>query len=229
MIEKLRSLVDELGWVDAIIYIIDRALGTIKAPVSIARYVLVAQAVPDKPMLPPKRGSSIVVRPLKLADDLGSETTLSPALFARRTACGSITFGAFDASGLIGYLSIDLGPHDDEFLPARFVPLPTSLCAWDYDFFVTARLRLGVVYLRIWDSVFEFLRNRGVAWSFSYIASANVRSMKSQLRMGAIPVETFIVARLGRCQVFLRARPPFIQIAGLSGCRPEIATVAPQR
>ena len=227
--DKVRTLISALGWVDASIYAMNRCCQAAGGYFGITRYVLVAQPVLQNSLLPSNRGGSIVVRELHAVEDLGPDAPLAPALFAARKARGSICLGAFDRTRLVGYLYLTVGAHNDEAVFARFVPLPHRSAVWDYDLFILPKHRAGVVYLRIWEEVFKFLRKRSIAWSISYIASFNIRSMKSQFRLGAVLVGHFIVIEFGRRQVILLARRPFVAVGHESGRRPEIRVIAPER
>jgi hypothetical protein len=153
---------------------------------------------------------------------------LSRRLLENRAESGSIGVGAFDRNRLVGYAWLSLGPHDDELLLARFVPASRSV-SWDYDFFVAPSHRLGIVYARIWDHIFEILSSRGIEWSFSYIAFYNRVSLRSQLNMGAVPVGSFIAAAAGKYQVFLSCHFPLVRLARDNSSRAEFSLVPPRQ
>lgn len=226
-IGKLKRLIADLGWLDASIYALDRCGSAFTGAIGITRYILVAQPVPEKPLLPSGRGESLTVRPLSSSDDLGNETPLSPSVLASRERRGSICVGAFDGHRLIGFACAALGPHDDELVLARFTPLPHAKAAWDYDFYIAPRYRLGFAFPRIWDEMFTLLRDRGIAWTTSYITAYNITSLKSHLRLGAVPVGGFVVVKLGRSQAILQRRRPFARLATPSRARPEITVAVP--
>lgn len=226
-IEKLKRLVADLGWFDALIYALDRGGSAFAGVTGITRYILVAQPVPEKPLLPSGRGGFLTVRTLNADDDLGNETPLSPAVLASRERRGSICVGAFDGNRLIGFACVALGAHDDEMVLARFTPLPQEKAAWDYDFYIAPGYRLSFAFPRIWDAMFALLRDRGIAWTTSYIAAYSITSLRSQLRLGAVPVGGFVVIKLGRSQAILQGRRPFAKLATRSGARPEIQVSVP--
>ena len=226
--EKLMRLGETLGWVDTLFYGLNRCCQAAGGWLGITRYILLAQPVHQQPLLPSNRARAITVRPLQFTDDLGNETTLTRELLATRADRGSICFGAFEGDRLVGCANVAFVTHDDEFLHARFILLPKDRAAWDYDFFVAPRHRLGVVYAKLWEGVFQFLRKRGIEWSLSYVASYNARSLMSHARMGALEIGSFVIVKLGRRQAIIQTSKPFFQIADGSRRRADIPVMAPR-
>ena len=62
VLSKFQAAAQELGWANAILYGLDRALEKCGLPIHILHYRLVAQPVSAKPHLPGHRGKSILIR-----------------------------------------------------------------------------------------------------------------------------------------------------------------------
>ena len=213
MFQKIRSAIDELGFTDALIYGLDRALrGGLGAAV-LFRYALVAQPVPERAMLPTRRGREIEVRMLPGPDPILAEVELDPPVVAYRFGQGAVCFGAFKDDAIVGCLWLCLGPYEEDEVRCRFVPTPEAESCWDLGLYVTPRLRGGLVFARLWDEANDYLRKRGVRWTLSRIGIANTGSLGSHARLGAKRFGTATYLRLGSMQIMLATLRPFIEVS----------------
>lgn len=223
--EKLKRLVAELGRADALLYCLDRLGQATGGRIGFTRYLLVAQPVVSLAIS--GLGSTITVRPLESLAGLSNETTLTAKSLAARTARNTICFGAFVGDKLVGFACISLVPHDDEILNIRFITAPANKTAWDYDLFIAPGHRLGVVYAKLWNEMFAFLKSRGIEWTISHIASYNLHSWRSHSRMGAVPIGSLIVIRLGRRHIVIDCARRRVLLADESPRRAEVLISAP--
>lgn len=211
-LRKLRSLAAEIGWLNGALYLGGRVLRRFfKAKV--IRYYLVAQPVPDKALLPPRRGASIVIRLLEDGDSALAGLPLTGTVLRFRFDQGSICFGAFRDNLIVGCLWLCLGPYDEDEVRCRFQPWPEDRTAWDFDVYVQPEHRAGFVFARLWDEANRYLRNRGIQWSISRISAFNSHSLSSHARLGASRCGSLTALRLGRWQVALCSARPRIHIS----------------
>lgn len=227
MLRKLLEPFKEFGAVSGALYILDRALKRLGLPAGVYRYILVAQPVPDRPLLGPRRGQSIAVRQVSRGDPALAAMPLSDDVLEYRFAQGALCFGAFQGEAMIGCLWICLGSYDEDEVRCRFVPLPPGGASWDFDIYVRDDLRTGLAFARLWDTVNADLRGRGVAWSFSRISAFNPRSLASHNRLGARRIGTATYLSLGPWQVMLSSLPPRLHVSTGPRAVPEVRLPAP--
>jgi len=222
---KLASAVHEFGLGNACIYFADRVLAQVGG--GVYRYQFVAQPVPTRPMLPAGRGQSVAVRLVSGDDPALLQLPLDRKVLAFRKSQGCICFGAFDEGKIIGCLWLSLGPYVEDEVRCRFVPSPAGKCAWDFDVYLSPEHRLGFGFARLWDEANGFLRRHGMIWSMSRISALNRSSLAAHARLGAKPIGTAIFVRLGRGQLAIASKFPWINLSFGTASVPEFVLWPP--
>jgi hypothetical protein len=201
-VRRFKNAIDELGWVNGCAYLLARLLGVISLNrVVLRKYYFVAQPVAPKPWLSPRRGNSIVVARV-LADDPIVQRFPRPAeVIAARFAQQGICLVATKAEQFIGFLWLTLGPHQEDEVRCRYVPLPENRTAWDFDVYLHPEHRTGIAFLKLWDAANEFLAARDIAWSLSRISAFNGNSINSHGKMGARRIGAALFLSVGNWQL----------------------------
>jgi hypothetical protein len=226
----LRKLLDpfrEFGAASGGFYILDRAMKRLGLAGGVYRYILVAQPVPERPLLGPRRGQSIAVRQVAAGDPALAAMPLTDRVLDYRYRQGAICFGAFQDETMIGCLWLCLGPYDEDEVRCRFVPLPPGQASWDFDVYVRSDLRTGLAFARLWDAANAYLRERGAAWSISRISGFNPRSLASHNRLGARRIGTATYVAIGQWQIMFASLPPRLHLSTGPGHIPELRLPAP--
>lgn len=225
MIDRIASNVRELGWKDALFYLLSRAIAVVG--VRLFRYVLVAQPVPERSLLNPRRGASMTVREVAPDDPAMEAMPLSAEVVAYRSGQGAHCLGLFRGEEMIGCLWLCLGAYDEDEVRCRFEPSPASQAAWDFDVFLLPEHRGGVGFVRLWDAGNAFLRERGRLWSCSRISAFNRASILAHQRMGAQRLGTATFLRFGPCQVMFSSLAPYLSFSVGFGDGPMLKLETP--
>jgi hypothetical protein len=221
---KLRSVFDEFGALGPL-YLLTRVLeGT---PFGVHAYRLVAQPVPEGPLLPPGRGRKIEVRLLERGDPAFAGLPLTQDVLAYRFGQDAICLGAFKDGAVIGCLWLCLGPYLEDEVRCRFVPLPPGATSWDFDVYLRPEHRIGFGFARLWDEANSLLRRRGVGWSISRISVLNVKSLAAHDRLGIRTLATAVYLRAGRLQAMLASAAPYINLSWSVASAPTLNLRAP--
>jgi hypothetical protein len=229
MIRKIRSLVVEIGLLPALVYGTDRVLLRLtRGHAQIHLCYFMTQPVPDKRLLPAGMRNAITVAPIRPGDLDNTELPLTQDLLQARLERGVVCLGAYKDGRLIGFHCLSFERHDDELYRARFEVGPKGRAVWDFDIFILPTHRGGLSFAFLWDGVFEFLRSRDIRWLTSYIAATNVPSLKSHLRMGSIRLGSVIFLRVGRLQLMLSDRAPYLHASFAETGRPAFRLDAPE-
>ena len=227
MAAKIRKAIEELGLLSGVLYLLDRILQKLGGFAVIRRYVLVAQPVPERPLLGPRRGRSIEVRMVEPGDPALAAMPLSQAVLDYRYGQGALCFGAFQDGRMIGCQWLCLGPYNEDEVRSRFVPRPAGRAAWDFDIYVLPELRQGLAFMRLWDTANAYLRERDVVWSLSRISAFNALSLASHKRLGARRIGTATYLRAGRWQLMISSLRPRLHLSGGPQGVPELPLQVP--
>lgn len=211
MWRKARANLAEMGVLSGALYTVGRAVERITGRTCLFRYSLVAQPVPDHPLLGPRRGRTIAVRLVGPGDPALAEMPLSAAVLQYRFAQDAVCFGAFQDGTMIGCLWLRLGPYIEDEVRCEFVPEGRS--SWDFDVYIAPERRSGLAFARLWDEANSYLRDRGARWSFSRISAFNPRSLAAHGRMGARPVGAATYLRFGRWQLLMSRLAPYLHLS----------------
>jgi len=130
---------------------------------------------------------------------------------------GSNCIGAVREGELVGFMWLQHGILRERLVRCRMHAMPADRVAWDYDFEIHPRYRLGRLFGRLWDCAFEILREQEVRATVSWVRLGNRASEQAHARLGA--------RRIGWAF--------FVTVFGwqlmLSSLRPKIAFTAPGR
>jgi hypothetical protein len=213
VIIKVKSLVRELGAVGALSYVVYRLCTKTGGLASLHRYLFVVQPVPDNALLPGKRGRSIVIEQVNPRAPILLSLPLDDKVLAYRAGQGAICFGAFKGGEIIGCLWLCLSPYQEDEVRCRYHPMPLGGSSWDFDVYLKPEHRNGLGFARLWDEANAFLRQRGIACSWSRISAFNPGSLAAHGRLGAKVVGKATFLRLGPCQVMVASMPPYVHLS----------------
>lgn len=229
MLGKFQSLSAELGRTNALVYLINKMFEGLGGAISLQRYLLVAQPVRSKAILPSHRGRNIEIRTLNDQDSAFDVMPLPEAMIRHRLAQGAVCIAAFEKQRMIGYLWLCLGVYDEDELRCRFAPDPEGEAAWDVDIYVDDAFRSSFAFARLWDAANAYFRQHGIRWSMSKISVFNLASLASHRSLGATPLGnvTFILA--GRWQMLLSSLRPSMHLSTRSASVPLVRLQAPEQ
>ena len=197
----------------ALCYVVYRLCAKSGGLASLHRYLFVAQPVPDNALLPGQRGRSIVIRQLDPRDPVLLSLPLDDKVLAYRAAQRAICFGAFKGGEIIGCLWLCLAPYQEDEVRCRYLPMPPGGASWDFDVYLKPEHRSGLGFARLWDEANAFLRQRGVAFSWSRISAFNPGSLAAHGRLGAKILGKATFFRFGPCQIMVASMPPYLHLS----------------
>lgn len=165
----------------------------------IVRYCLVAQPVPEQPLLSRPDPNTSIHRVLS-GDPLITKFPRATEIIEMRLARGDICLAATVKGQFAGFLWVAFNAYDEDEVRCRY-ELRGEEISWDYDVHVEPQFRLGRTFLRLWDAANDLLRDRGIRWSMSRISSFNSTSLNSHARLGTRPLCTASFIILGPLQI----------------------------
>lgn len=186
------------------------------------RYLFVAQPIPREPLLPARRGRSIAVREVDPGNPVLLSLPLDQKVLSYRAGQGAVCFGAFKEAEIIGCLWLCLSPYEEDEVRCRYCPDPPAASSWDFDVYLKPEHRRGLGFARLWDEANDFLRRRGVAYSWSRISAFNPASLASHARLGAEIVGSATFLKAGTCQLMVASVPPYVHFCRRRADMPSI-------
>jgi hypothetical protein len=227
LVMRLRQLIRDMGWKDGALYLMARVVRRASGGwVELRKYYFVSQPIPDQPLLPANRGTSIAVSGVDRDHPLVSRFPRPPHIIAQRFARGALCFLATKEERFVGFLWLQRGGYLEDEVRCLFTPMPGTEVIWDFDVHVEPEYRSGLVFPRLWDTANRFLREANIKWSVSRISAFNPGSINSHVRLGAYPIGSACFLSIGRWQLLLCTSAPYIHFSGAEERIPEIVLAA---
>lgn len=211
------------------LYLSDRLLNQVNRNISLRRYYLVAQPVPDKALLPERRGQNISIREIKKNDPLINYISRPDNEIERRYNQNAICFGALKDDKLIGYIwLLTSGSYREPEDRCLLTPLPESQASWDLDIYIDPAERFGFTFARLWDEANKYLRKKGITWTVSRISAFNPASVRSHTQLDANFLHSTTFLSIGELQVMVTDITPYIHISLDKETAPHIRIETPR-
>ncbi|WP_028105180.1 GNAT family N-acetyltransferase [Pseudoduganella violaceinigra] len=217
MTTHFQQTLAELGAGNTAWYTLARLLGLLG--IRMVRYEFVAQRVARSAMR--KAPGSLILRTIATLDELPPSYPRPREVVAGRLRQGGSSIAAWKGDELAGILWYQFGAYQEDEVRARYF-LPSPHSCWDYDVFVQPQMRLGTAFCRLWDEAHRRMHGRGIQWSCSRISAFNPGSLRAHRRIGAVSMGTANFFAVGRWQLMLASRPPFLHFSGNSASFPQL-------
>jgi hypothetical protein len=200
-----------MGVVNWLAYATDRALAIVSGGRIRARalwfYAQPVDLIPRAMTRPGDRISTKVVSPAELPEGTFGRPE---GVFAQRFDQGAVCIAAHRDAELIGFMWLQFDALSEHLFRCDFVPCPQGRTAWDFDLFVASDFRLTRAFARLWSHAGEYLSERGIDTTVSWIAFDNDASQRAHRRMGALRVGWAIVLSAGSAQFVLSTAEPYV-------------------
>lgn len=224
VLDSFRSTLQVLGFVDGMLYVMDRMLSRISRDrMRVIKYNLVVQPINDGIGLSGRRCDGVVIREIlegdPLLDTMGHEPETMVWRFRQNARC----LAALKSGGLVGFLWWIEGPYSEDEVRCRFVPEPKGEAVWDFDVYVCPRNRLSPVFSCLWDEASRRLHAAGYRYTCSRISVFNPGSLASHRRLGSYVVGSRVFIRLGLLELSWGSQEPHFCVSFGSTTMPEIS------
>ena len=213
MVHKLVDLYKQYGLVTGFFYGIDRLLQRLSSRLRLYAYQIMVQPITGQALLPERFARRLEFREIRRGDPgvalMPARTEIKEARFAQNAVC----LGAYRDGRLIGYLWFCYGRYDEDEARCTYVVTPKGEAIFDYDLYVLPEHRMGFAFAGIWHGANEYLRKRGIRYSFSRYTRFNLASRRAHERLGGRPVGSAVFLHLGPIQLMAATLWPFLHLA----------------
>lgn len=216
------QLIQQLGWLNTILYIFSRLLSMIShRRIRLYKYYLIAQPVAEKPFFHSGKEGSIVIREINEEDDVTQFFPRPANVIKSRFRSGAKCLVAFKDNEFIGFLWLLFDDYQEDEVRARFSPSPSEQTAWDFDVYVAPNFRLGRAFARLWSEANNILRERKIIWSCSRISAFNSNSLRSHTCLGAELLGSTLFVCIGTWQISFASIFPYFHLSFNNDSFPE--------
>ena len=207
--KRLLGPFEEFGPWLGLLYSIDRVLGSMSSSLRLYVYEFMAQPIPSKPLLPARHGEHFVMREIPRDDADIARMPPRPALDSRFEQ-GAICLGGYFKNEFVGFIWFCFREYKEDEVRYTYVLPPGDEAVFDFDLYIFPEHRLGFGFVRIWNAANEFLRNRGIKWTFSRVTRFNLPSRRAHAHLGSKRVGAALCLKAWRVEVTLATiRPHF--------------------
>ena len=206
----VRDALRRLGFRDGSLFVIATVLArTSRGQVRLHRYLFVAQPVGERRRCA-QQSTPEAIRQVRSDDPLVAQFPRPPAVIAERFRMGAHCFVAERAGRFVGFLWIKEFEYPEDEVRCVYRLQGAERSVWDFDVHIEPAFRLGRTFVRLWDHASDWMRERDYRWTISRISAFNRESLAAHARLGIRPIGRATFLRMGRFQVALLDRAPFV-------------------
>src|SRR5262245_21314168 len=213
MVHKLVDVYRQYGLVTGLFYGIDRVLQRLSSRLRLYAYQVMVQPITDKPFLPERFARRLEFREIGRGDPEVALMPARPEIKEARFAQNAVCLGAFREGRLIGYLWFCHGQYEEDEARCTYLVAPKGDAIFDYDFYIVPEQRMGYAFAGIWHGANEYLRKRGIRYTFSRYTQINLASRRAHERLGGRAVGSAVFLQLGSIQLMAATLWPFLHLS----------------
>ena len=213
MLAKLIGPFKEFGFFAGLLYAIDRLFQRLSPDLRLYYYELVAQPIREGRLLPNNLQGALEIREIRQGDPEIALMPARPDIKDLRFKQNSICLGAFRKNILIGHIWFCFRQYEEDEVRCTFVLPEAVQCVFDFDLYLFPEHRMGLGFAGIWDGANEFLRRRGVRFSFSRLTRFNLPSRRAHVRLGARRVGRLLVLHAWGVELMVATVSPYVHLS----------------
>lgn len=202
----------EFGALAGLLYAIDRVLSKLSPRLRLHVYELMVQPITDKPLVPRRFTTQLVIRQIKAGDPAIAQMPVRADVMAERLRKEATCLGAFKDSVLIGYMWFCGPSYDEDEVRCTYTVNPAQSSVFDFDFFLFPEHRLGLGFVALWNGANQFLTERGVRYTFSRLTRFNLASRRAHRHLGWKLVGRALFLKAWHVEVMLASLSPFVHV-----------------
>src|SRR5271167_930600 len=144
MLARLMSPFKEFGFFAGLFYLANRVLQQLSPNLRLYVYELLAQPIPDRPLLPPRLTKSLEMREIRAGDPEVARMQARPDIKESRFKQNAICLGAFQKGQFIGHIWFCFHAYEEDEVRCTFVLPDGNQAVFDFDLNVFPEYRMGL-------------------------------------------------------------------------------------
>jgi hypothetical protein len=213
MLVKLMSPFKEFGCFAGLLYAIDRVFQRLSPNLRLYFYELLVQPIPDEPLLPARLSRTLEMREIGPDAPEIARMPARPEIKESRFKQNAICLGAFRKSEFIGHIWFCFPVYEEDEVRCTYVLPEGNQAVFDFDLYLFPEHRMGLGFVGIWNGANEFLRSRGVKFSFSRLTRFNLASRRAHMQLGAQRVGRVFVLQTWRVEFMVATVAPYVHLS----------------
>jgi hypothetical protein len=203
----------EFGLFAGLLYTIDRLFSRLSTELRLYVYQLMVQPIPDRPLLSARFTKQLEIREIGRGDPEVALMPARPEIKESRFRQNAICLGAFHKGRFIGFIWFCFGAYEEDEVRCTYVLPAGDRAVFDFDLYLFPEHRMGIGFIGLWNGANEFLRNRGVRFSFSRLTRFNVASRRAHDHLGWKRVGNAIFLRAWGLEFMVATVSPYLHIS----------------
>ncbi len=213
MFPKLLGAIREFGLVAGLLYATDRFFQRLSSSLRLHAYRFMVQPITEKPLLPARFARRLEIREIRRGDPEVALMPARPEIKESRFAQDAICLGAFQNGQFMGYIWFRFGAYEEDEVRCTYLPAPEGQSIFDFDLYIFPEHRLGIAFAGIWDGANQYLRKRGVKFTFSRLTQSNYASRRAHDHLGWKEVGRAVFLQAGRLEVMAATVFPYLNLS----------------
>jgi hypothetical protein len=228
VLQRLLSPFREFGWFAGSLYCLDRALGRLSPNLHLLFYELVVQPIPQAPLLKGKLAEAFHHRQVEKGHPEIALMPARPEIKESRFAQDAVCIATFKKDRLVGHVWLAFETYEEDELRCTFVLPESGQASFDFDVYVMPEARMGLGFAAIWDGASQYLRQRGVMYSYSRVTRTNSASMRAHERLGSRSIGKLLGVKFWTLEVLLSNLSPHLHVSFNDRSRMQLKLSHPQ-
>lgn len=212
MLRRVVGPFKEFGLLAGTLYVIDRLLQRLSPKLGLYVYELMVQPISSKTLLPPNLTKNLSFAEI---DRSHADISLMPAredIKAQRFEQGARCLGVYRRDQLIGYVWLAFGRYEEDEVRCTYELVDAAHSVFDFDLYVLPKHRMGIAFVAIWHGANEYLRERGVRYTFSRLTRFNLASRRAHARLGGHCAGRVFFLKAWKLEAMLATVAPYVAL-----------------
>lgn len=222
MFDRFLKPIREFGLLTGLAYLVGRTAARVSPRLRIHLYDFMVQPIVDKPLLPDRFRRNLEMREIGPGHPDLETFPVGAEVTTARYQQGATCLGLYRAGELLGYIWLCFGRYDEDEVRCTYMLSPVEQSVFDFDLYIFPQHRFGVAFPALWDGTNQFLRERGIRYTFSRVSRFNQASKRSHDHFGWKRVGKAAILKAWRLQVFTANTSPYVRISLSDAGRPTI-------
>lgn len=226
LLQRITGPFREFGGFAGTLYAVDRVLRGISPRLRLWYFELMAQPVPDQPLLPERLARALELRELQAGDPDLARMPIPAEIVDYRFSQGAISLGAYKKGEFIGYIWFCFERYREDEVRCIYELTPPERTVFDFDLYLFPKHRMGLGFVGIWNAANRFLRERGIDCSYSRVDRYNLASRQAHARLNWRRVGRAWFVQAWRMELMISTLRPYLNLS-FSDARPPSLRLTP--
>ena len=212
----------EFGLGAGALYAADRVMRGLSPRLGLYVYELMVQPITDKPMLPVNLTKNLrfveIARGHPDIELMPARADIKDARFDQ----GAVCLGVYRKDKLIGYIWFSFRTYEEDEVRCTYELAVAERSVFDFDLYVMPEHRMGIGFMAVWHGANQYLRERGIDYTFSRLTRFNLASRRSHAHLGWKCAARAVFLQAWQVEVMLASVAPFVALTWSPGQRTRL-------